>query len=875
MDAGTTPSYEHVGRRRRSRQRQASEGEPYGPLQQMLTVVDRHADRGAAVGLSLVVLGSALALGSVHRPVLLAVSLGALAVTLLAMRSTYWSVAPISLAAFTLAAYSLLQSVPMPITWLVHLSPGVADVWRRALIPFSGELLQMGSLSLDPGASRAEGLKWVIYGLIASVAGTVERRGHRQVVPLILTVSAGIIAAVTFVHWLVGAEIVYGLYRPHGGGIISPFVNANNLAGYLNFGLFCGLACMLVRESAAPRWLLAASGALVMAVSALLASRGGLISLALGLVAFSVGMVVRYSRQRRRMGASDAPLVILTSIAAGGALLWLSVEPGVITRLLNEGTEKIDLLSWTPALILDNAWFGVGRGAFETAFPPYHGGRGHLIYAHAENFLMQWAAEWGIPVTLGTVGAVFWILRPARTRIGERSASAAAALAVAVLLLHNMVDLALEVPAVSIALFALLGSLSARAAPDIQPVTSRTKHRVWLSSIGGIFAASLLGTAMAGPSAQAHREQLRESYESVAWSDPKEVEKFMAELRGAMVSHPGDAYLPLLGGLAARRGHVGVPLVWASRALERDPRDSHAHLFVAELLRGRRANEQAFLHLRLAAEYDPGAAHLAAMHALRWSADVSQLLRIVPEGPAGALSLLHLARLSTGGKFEREKLRLINDAVSRDPELYDAREMRAWLLVGELSAGLVRQADIKPTRRIIEHDAKIMRELAPHKSAALEVRALMLAALGRPEEGVAILEEGCGATASLSCYSRWLSVASQQEDETRLDRAATAFLTASCVEAPSCAEGEVQVAATFVSRGRPANALRHYEAAARLQPSVDAWLRVVSAAEQMGATHVIARALRNAAREAEADPRRKDEIAEKYRAIMGEVLNTP
>ncbi len=876
MEAAKLPSSTPIGGGRLARRRtyQERSGDA-GPIHQALRWIDKRADRIALVGLCLVIVGSALAMGAVHRPILLTVSGIVALVTLVASRSDSWRWSPLTFVALGLGAYSLLQSVPIPMAWLNWLSPSVAEVWRGVLVPFREPPLSFGSLSLDPSASGTEALKWSTYGLVASVAATVERRGPRYTVPLIVVASAVLIAAVTLVHWLLGAEAVYGWYRPRFSGVVSPFINANNLAGYLNLGFFCGLACMLDRELKAPRWLLATLVAGVMAVSALLASRGGLLSLALGLLLFSLGMVIRYTRARRELRTRDGMLVVSSTILGGVALLWLSMDPGTFKKLLAEGTEKIDLLSWTPALISDNRWFGVGRGAFETAFPPYHGGRGHVLYAHAENFVLQWAAEWGIPVTALALLAFLWLLHPARTNVWKRSASATVALAVVVLLVHNLVDLALEVPAVSIAVASVLGALTS-AEPAKAPAFSKLPKWAVPALVCALLASAFVATASAAAPAQEQRDALHQAYQSTAWADATQVLTLRAELRSAMLNHPGDAYLPLLGGLAARKSRAGAPLVWAARALERDPRDSRTHLFIAEVLHARHANEQAVVHLRFAAQYDPEAADEAAQHAVRWSTDEYQLLRVVPEGKAGALSFLLLARLVEGTQFAKLKLGLLSEAALRDPDLYAAREMRVWMLVGELGASLDKSltARRKMIKRLIDQDAAAMQRLEPQKTSSIEVRALMLVALSRPEEALQLLENGCSASSSLSCHSRWLEVAAGLGDEKRLDRAAMAFLAASCVGAQGCAEGEQQVAATFASKGHWARALRHYENAAKVQSTTDNWMMVANAAERVGVDHVEARALRNAAREAGTDALRKEAIEAKYQAVMGEVLQT-
>src|SRR5688572_28729937 len=113
--------------------------------------------------LALVTAGSVLAVGAVPPDVLLVC--GAISL-LVAVGSTFLeqprcSPLPVALL-LGLAAYSALQAVPLPIGWLRVLSPAAADVWSRALLPL-GETVSTGTLSLDPGASVSEALKWASY----------------------------------------------------------------------------------------------------------------------------------------------------------------------------------------------------------------------------------------------------------------------------------------------------------------------------------------------------------------------------------------------------------------------------------------------------------------------------------------------------------------------------------------------------------------------------------------------------------------------------------------------------------------------------------------------------------------------------------------
>ena len=73
-----------------------------------------------------------------------------------------------------------------------------------------------------------------------------------------------------------------------------------------------------------------------------------------------------------------------------------------------------------------------------------------MTFAHAECFPLQWAAEWGVPVTLLALAAIAHLLWRGRRRAeGWTAFLATGAL---VLLAQNLADVAFEVPAVCIAL---------------------------------------------------------------------------------------------------------------------------------------------------------------------------------------------------------------------------------------------------------------------------------------------------------------------------------------------------------------------------------------------------------------------------------------
>jgi hypothetical protein len=257
-----------------------------------------------------------------------------------------------------------------------------------------------------------------------------------------------------------GATKVYGLYQPNFMTVpwhIGPLLNPNNLAGYLNLGALAGLGVLLSHRPVIPRWALGLGVALIVAIDVTSASRGGVLALPVGLVALA--LFARHEKRDRPASQSASTWLLLFAVAGGGVLAVLGGNAKAWTELYDKNLSKLEMILWVKPLVHDHPFFGIGRGAFESVFPAYRLTPGHVIYTHAENFVVQWAAEWGLPVTCAALGAFGWAFAPRRLGVQRSALAAGGWCGVAALALQNLVDLGLEIPAVSIGAAAVLGSL--------------------------------------------------------------------------------------------------------------------------------------------------------------------------------------------------------------------------------------------------------------------------------------------------------------------------------------------------------------------------------------------------------------------------------
>ena len=837
-----------------------------------------------------------LAVGTVHVGVLLAVApvatlSGVLAVWLRGLRLR--DLPPPVVVLLLLALYTALQAIPLPMGLLTAIAPNNADVWARSLHPFGEPGPAAASLSIDPGATLVEALKWLCYASVFLAAAAIGRaKGARPI--LVLVFASGLaLALVTLGHGMARAETLYGIYEPHQARpqwALSPLLNTNNLAGYLNLTTFAGLGLLVSDRPVLPRWLLGLGIACMVGVTVVSASRGGVLTLIIGAIAvtFTLAATQRHRRKRRRKAPMSEPpaatrwqvwLPLGATLVGGSVLALLGANDAVWQGLLDESTEKLAIIEWTEPMIAAHPWFGVGRGAFETAFPPYQESYGtNVIFTHAENFAAQWASEWGLPVGLLGVLALLWLLRPSRLRARGDRVTAAACVGVVALLLQNLLDLALEVASVSIATAVLLGGLW--GAPS---ATRRRRHRseaedddengdedtgsfelslpprrrVALAPLvlTGLGALALTAVALWGTHpALNDRDALQQTYVDADLSDPEASGAFRQKLRAAIRRHPGDPFLPLLGGLEARRRPDGKPLRWLARAVERDPTNGRPHLVLAEVFARTGARGQALMELRLAVERDPQLTGRAAAMAVKLTNAFDRLERAVPEGPEGARMLAELgARISRKQQPALRK-QLLRAAMGRDPVLVRPRSVEASDLLAELKQDppSKRCTPRGPCLARIQEHIRVIDEQAPDSAQAHILHAQLLALDGKHRDAEKLLAENCGRYRNATaCWRQRVVVANEIPTAKVLGDAMSSYLASACTRPAQCARAAGWLGGLLARRGDWAGAAAKYERAAREDPTAARWLKLAESAARAGQATRARHALRRAKRSRE------------------------
>lgn len=829
---------------------------------------------GAALA-SLVVV-AALAVGTVHRLTLILVVPSALAVAWLAwrldaerggrgVRASRDLLSP-SLCLLALAAVTALQALPLPMGVLRVLAPRNADVWARALMPFDG-VVGWGTISLDPGASLTEALKLCVYAAAFLGAATLTAHPSSRLWPVVIVFGSAVaVALVTSAHDLAGATRLYGMYEPRNPvepRHMGPFLNPNNLAGYLNLGVFCGLGLLLARDRLLPRWAVGIGVAVLVGVVIRSASRGGVVALFVG--ACLLAAILLRTRGRSTWRERASLLIPAAALVSGVVLAWLGGTFGIWNELFQDNVSKLRVLPATLPLIGDFKWLGIGRGAFESVFAAYHlAPAPNVLITHPENFIVQWIAEWGVLGGALVLAGLGWLLRPGPAGVARSGLALGLWCGAVALLFHNLGDLGIEIPGVAMAFVVVLGSIwggSRRMARSPRGWPAWVDRRALFVAFAGMASLLVIGIAARRHlrDVRAERAYQQELFERTA-NDASRRSASWNELRGAMLRHPADYYFPLLGAAMAWKFNDRSPIPWIQRALERAPLSGRTHLLLADVIAARGGTAQALFEVRLAAEYEPSLGAAAAARVARWATSFDEAMRAIPDGAFGTGILEDVAVQSKRPDIAR---RADEEVLRRDAARLGPRQREVFARLEALrSGGGDLCADKAKCEREIEEHCAVVERLDRDSSLAAQLRSELLVQQGRRLDAVQLLETACTRPVARSgCLMRLAAARAALGQTAELDATLKALTAEECGSPASCADAHTWVGNFREGRREMALAISSYRRAALDDPTEARWLRLADAAERGGQPSVVIEALEKVARRRGIDEELKRRIA--------------
>jgi O-antigen ligase/tetratricopeptide (TPR) repeat protein len=554
---------------------------------------DRSHDWDSALAAAVAALATMapLAIGSVHpwtQVVLSAAALGVTTVYVLRRGRHGVRLVPFARLLALAAAVTALQLVPLPAP-LVHLLSPNAWALRRAV----GTPAWM-PLTVDvPATLLALARALACLGLLAVTGGLARSRRTSQRLLWLLTLLGGGFALLALCQRAGDVQAIYGFYQPRsqpGFGIFGSFVDVNHAAALLGL-LALTAAGVGVEQRGLRRGLALACAALATTALLVSTSRGGLIGFAAGgLVLAAILLGRAFGRAR---GLASALLLMLVAVAVA---LWAG--EGLRARFLPAATSQLwsnqKTRGWADGLRLaaHYPWTGVGRGAFEAPLRAYRAGNEGVRLVYPENFVVQYAAEWGLVATVALllVGAWSWRRVVVRTHALAAGQVGAAAGVVAVVV-HELMDFGTEMPGVALPAVVALGLVAGRAVAR-DPHCPRLPLRKSLPIVGAWVLASGASAWAASRTLDEDDLRLQQLARSGAPVEPA--------LATAIARHPADHFLELLAAREALQRHDARAMHHLNRAIELYPADWQAHQLAARLLAAVGRPQQAALEYRQA-----------------------------------------------------------------------------------------------------------------------------------------------------------------------------------------------------------------------------------------------------------------------------------
>lgn len=706
-------------------------------------------------------------------------------------------------------AWTCLQLVPLPAQAVAWLVPESVEAWKAIALLYDESARSWIPLSLDPGATRMEIAKGTAIVAVYLSARVFNEAGHRRLVLAAVGASGIGMALVAFGHELADADRVFGLYDPiyASSRLLAPIMNENQLGGFMvmTFPVLLGLA--LDAKSGEQRVGWGVGAALCATAGVLSFSRGAIGALILGTAVFLATYARRLDRnQWSALRAKAVP--IATLVALGVVLVVVALQGTSLARELgyrHNVTTKFEGAARALPLIANHPIAGVGRGAFSAAFVDQHGTEKRFF--HAENLLVQWTSEWGVPVALLVVGVVIWsLLRGFRV---ERSAIGLGGLAGLVGVgIQQIADFSLELVGIAVVAAATLGAVadSPRAHVRLSP-----RALCILASVASVAGAALALT-MHGGDVVSLEQRVRKALEAERHTEAR------ALVDRGLALHPSEPMFALSGAELAVRERDPAAARWINVAQSLAPLWSAPHLLAARWLFSIGKTDQALVELRQAESLQPGSARQTICGLLRQTQEPTIALRTAPEGQAGVRLLDRAAQClplqsAVAIAIDEEARRLDPNAIGAT-----SRQARRLLASGRSAdaaslLGALPELDVGTTKILAEAHLR-----SGDVAAAADAIATVLS---RPRLPSDVLRTAA-------------SIYANARDDGKLDVVASRLRALTAGKRDALAEVELFLGRLYEESQRPAHALRSYQSSLRAKETREALEAVARTAAAIG-----------------------------------------
>ncbi len=545
------------------------------------------------------------ALGGIYPDAMVAIAIASglcFALALLSARSTDLPTGLVLAAALGPLAWTVVQALPLPCSFVEWLSPLSVSRLREAHALFKLEPPSFCTLTRDPACTREEIVKGLAIACGWLTAAMLATRGEQRSVFRAVAASTVLMAVVALGHHAVSATHVFGMYEPielRGTPMLAPLLNPNNLGGFLAMGVPVLMGLAFEEDDPRTRMVLLGLLGLIAATALMTRSRGAAGAVAVGPALYALIAALRARTEAGRM--SRTPRWLRNATGMGilvvlGLAAWAWFDE-LLAEFEASGWDKLDLIGQAARFGTTTPWVGVGRGAFAPAF--VNALQERYRFDYAESLFVQWAVDWGFPVTLALIGAVvvLWIRAAQRARSHARVGAVAA---VATVVAQNQVDLGLELLGPALVAACLFGACSSFP----RSVRSGETRSPRLLLLGGVLAlvAVVLPLLLAARLIDEHGPSVEGRLTAMIAADDSAPLKPL--LQRAVLAHPSEPMLAIIGAHAALRHREPIAGRLINRGMQLAPGWSAPHVQAAQWLWNRGLRHQAMVELRAGAELE-------------------------------------------------------------------------------------------------------------------------------------------------------------------------------------------------------------------------------------------------------------------------------
>lgn len=334
-----------------------------------------------------------------------------------------------------------------------------------ALTLSDGSIVRIGTLSIAPGDTLLMLVRMLTYAMLFYLTTQVaisDRRRQFLMRAIVIVVTAHALYGLVALFQL--GDTVLGVPKwKYFGSATGTFLNRNNFATYMIFGMACAAALAAsglfrLREGQV-KFQIDAGAALYLVVVVILISTitttNSRMGFALGWVALGVMAILILAKTAKSLRAA---VIVLPLMLVAIAILFFVYGQSLWARFENsefEFQDRLRLYGQILRLIANRLWTGYGGGTFGQAFPIVHTQdlEPQLFWDKAHDTYLTLWSEMGVifgslPMLLAGLLAATLVINLSKGR-GSWTAQAPALVTLAVAALHSLVDFSLEIEAVA------------------------------------------------------------------------------------------------------------------------------------------------------------------------------------------------------------------------------------------------------------------------------------------------------------------------------------------------------------------------------------------------------------------------------------------